>query len=339
MTLFTSNRKAYSVAKKFNLTNIFITYGIYLVLVALLILFTALKPKAFLSSDNFFNILRQVSVVGIAAAGMTCVIITGGIDLSSGAAIGLVGVVTAIFISPVKGLGLGIPLGLTMGLATGVAIGLVNGFIVTRLRLPPMIGTLGTMTSIRGVAYLLTGGKPVFGFPAGFEVIGQGRLWGIPIPVIIMFLTFAVVYVLLNECRVGRYLYGLGGNEEAARLSGTNVVRTKYFAYIVSALCCAIAGIVLLSRTNSGTPKAGTSYEMDIITAVVLGGISITGGEGKITGVVAGVLIMGVLANGMIIIGLSDYVQRVVQGLVLILAVAFDLYAKQIKNKTTEASA
>lgn len=327
------------MAKKFSLTNLFIRYGIYLVLLALLILFAALKPKAFLSSDNFFNILRQVSVVGIAAAGMTCVIITGGIDLSSGAAIGMVGVVTAIFISPGKGLGLGIPLGLFAGLATGLVIGLINGFVITRLRLPPMIATLGTMTSIRGAAYLLTDGKPVFGFPKGFEVIGQGQLWRIPIPVIVMFVTFVAVYILLNECRVGRYLYGLGGNEEAARLSGTDVVKVKCFAYIVSALCCAVAGIVLLSRTNSGTPKAGTSYEMDIITAVVLGGVSITGGEGKITGVIAGVLIMGVLANGMIIVGLSDYVQRVVQGVVLILAVAFDLYAKQIKNKPTEVAA
>ncbi len=322
--------------KKFNLTELLINYGIYLVLVALLILFALLKPRAFMSSDNFFNILRQVSVVGIAAAGMTCVIITGGIDLSSGAAIGMVGVVTAIFISPGKGLGLGIPLGLAAGLATGVAIGLINGFVITRLRLPPMIATLATMTSIRGGAYLLTDGKPVFGFPDGFAVIGQGQLWRVPIPVIVMAFTFVLIYILLNESRMGRYLYGLGGNEEAARLSGTDVVKTKYFAYIVSALCCAVAGIVLLSRTNSGTPKAGTSYEMDIITAVVLGGVSITGGEGKITGVIAGVLIMGVLANGMIIIGLSDYVQRVVQGLVLILAVAFDLYAKRIRSKPAE---
>jgi ribose/xylose/arabinose/galactoside ABC-type transport system permease subunit len=153
-----------------------------------------------------------------------------------------------------------------------------------------------------------------------------------------MAIMYAITYILLNKCRIGRYLYGIGGNEEAARLSGVNVTRAKYFAYVYCAFCCAVAGIVLLSRTNSGTPKAGTSYEMNIITAVVLGGVSINGGEGKITGVVAGVLIMGVLANGMIIVGLSDYVQQVVQGLVLVAAVAFDLYAKQVKNKPTQIS-
>lgn len=323
--------------KKGVLQNLLITYGIYLVLVVLVVLFAVLKPQAFLSMDNLFNILRQVSVVGIAAAGMTCVMLTGGIDLSVGAVIGMVGVMTAWFISPEKGLGWGVPLGLLAGVITGIAIGMANGFIITALKLPPMIATLGTMTSIRGAAYLLTGGKPIFGFPKGFELIGQGYLWVIPVPVIVMLITFFLTWIMLGKCRIGRYIYGVGGNEEASRLSGVDVHKIKYFVYAFSGLCCAIAGIVLLSRTNSGTPKAGTSYEMDIITAVVLGGVSISGGEGKITGVVAGVLIMGVLANGMIIVGLSDYVQRVVQGLVLIAAVAFDTYAKQMKNSAQTA--
>lgn len=321
--------------KKLNMKNLLITYGIYLVLIALVIFFTALNPTAFLSMNNLFNILRQVSVVGIAAAGMTCVMITGGIDLSVGANIGLVGVIVALFISPEKGWGLPLWLGLLAGVAVGLIIGMFNGFIVTRLRLPPMIGTLGIMTSVRGAAYLITGGKPIFGFPAGFEMIGQGYLWVIPVPVIIMAVVFVVTFIVLAKCRIGRYIYGVGGNEEASRLSGVDVRKIKYFVYAFSGLCCAVAGIVLLSRTNSGTPKAGTSYEMNIITAVVLGGVSISGGEGRITGVVAGVLIMGVLANGMIIIGLSDYIQQVVQGLVLIAAVAFDNYAKRIKNKVS----
>ncbi|AEF82187.1 ABC transporter permease [Leadbettera azotonutricia] len=314
-----------------------IKYGIYFVLVALFILFAALKPRAFLSSENIFNILRQVSVVGIASAGMTCVMLTAGIDLSVGAVIGIVGVITALFISPEKGWGLGLPLGLTAGMVCGLILGFVNGFIVTKLKMFPMIATLGTMTSIRGAAYLITGGKPIFGFPKGFSVIGQGYIWVIPIPVIIMIIMFFITYILLNKLRIGRYIYGVGGNEEASRLSGVDVQKIKYFVYAFSGLCCAIAGIVLLSRTNSGTPKAGTSYEMSIITAVVLGGVSINGGEGKITGVIAGVLIMGVLANGMIIVGLSDYVQQVIQGLVLIAAVAFDVYAKQIKQLVSQA--
>lgn len=324
---------------KIKVRDILITYGIYLVLIALMVLFSIIKPRAFLSTDNIFNILRQVSVVGIAAAGMTCVILTGGIDLSVGSTIGMVGVITALFISPGKGWGLGLPLGLLAGLACGLLLGLANGFIVTKLRLPPMIGTLGAMTSARGAAYLITSGKPIFGFPKGFEKIGQGYLWIIPIPVIVMICVLVFTYILLNKLRMGRYIYGVGGNEEASRLSGVDVKRIKYFVYSYCGVCCAIAGIVLLSRTNSGTPKAGTSYEMDIITAVVLGGVSINGGEGKITGVIAGILIMGVLANGMIITGLSDYVQRVVQGLVLIAAVAFDAYAKQIKHKVTSVNA
>ena len=314
-----------------------ITYGIYFVLIAIIVLFAVLKPRSFLSPENIFNILRQIAVVGIAAAGMTCVLISGGIDLSVGSTIGMVGVITALFISPGKGWGLSMPLGFLAGIVCGLLIGLFNGFIVNKLKLIPMIGTLGVMTSVRGAAFLITEGKPIFGFPKGFEIIGQGYAWIIPIPVIIMVVMFIITYILLNKLRMGRYIYGVGGNEEASRLSGIDVKKVKYFVYTYSGFCCAIAGIVLLSRTNSGTPRAGTSYEMEIITAVVLGGVSIKGGEGKITGVIAGVLIIGILANGMIILGLSEYVQRVIQGLVLIAAVAFDMYAKQIKSKATQA--
>ena len=310
-----------------------ITYGIYFVMIALIVLFTVLKPRSFLSPENIFNILRQIAVVGIAAAGMTCVLISGGIDLSVGSTIGLVGVITALFISPGKGWGLSLPLGILAGLICGLIIGIINGFIINKLKLVPMIGTLGVMTSLRGVAFLITEGRPIFGFPQGFEIIGQGYIWIIPIPVIIMVIMFIITYNMLNKLRIGRYIYGVGGNEEASRLSGIDVNKVKYFVYTYCGFCCAIAGIVLLSRTNSGTPKAGTSYEMEIITAVVLGGVSIKGGEGKITGVIAGVLIIGILANGMIILGLSEYFQRVIQGLVLIAAVAFDMYAKQIKSK------
>ena len=224
------------------------------------------------------------------------------------------------------------------GLLTGLLVGGVNGFVINKLKLPPLIATLGMLTSVRGVAYLATNGKPIFGFPKGFELIGQGYIGFVPIPVVVMIVMFIIGHIILNKLTIGRYIYGLGGNEEATRLSGINVKRIKYFVFGFSGFCSSIAGIVLLSRTNSGTPKAGTSYEMDIITAVVLGGISINGGDGKLTGVIAGVLIMGILANGMIIIGLSDYVQRVIQGLVLIAAVAFDIYAKQQKNKVEDLS-
>jgi len=307
----------------------FVRYGIYMVLLVLIALFSILKPRAFFSLENLFNILRQVSVVGIAAVGMTFVMLSGGIDLAVGSTIGMVGVMTALFVSPTKGLGLGILLGIVVGLVVGILIGLINGFCINKFSIPPLIATLGIMTSVRGGAYLITEGKPIFGFPPGFEFLGQGYLWVVPVPVVVMAVMFVIGYILLNKCIIGRHIYGVGGNEEASRLSGVNVKRVKYFVFLFSGLCCAIAGIVLLSRTNSGTPKAGTSYEMDIITAVVLGGISISGGEGKLMGVIAGVLIMGVLANGMIIVGWTDYVQRVVQGLVLVAAVAFDVYVKK----------
>lgn len=324
--------------KKADKHDIMLKYGIYLVMIVLILLFTALKPNAFLSRENIFNILRQVSVVGISAVGMTFVMLTGGIDLSVGSTIGLVGIVTAWLISPEKGVGLGLLIGIIGGLLTGLLVGGVNGFVINKLKLPPLIATLGMLTSVRGVAYLATNGKPIFGFPKGFELIGQGYIGFVPIPVVVMIVMFIIGHIILNKLTIGRYIYGLGGNEEATRLSGINVKRIKYFVFGFSGFCSSIAGIVLLSRTNSGTPKAGTSYEMDIITAVVLGGISINGGDGKLTGVIAGVLIMGILANGMIIIGLSDYVQRVIQGLVLIAAVAFDIYAKQQKNKVEDLS-
>lgn len=305
---------------------IFSRYGIYIVLIVMAAFFSA-ASQAFLTSENIFNILRQVAVVGTAAVGMTFVMLTGGIDLSVGSIIGVSGILTAELM--VKGVH---PvLAVFIALISGVIMGLMNAFIINEFKVPPLIVTLGMMTTLRGVAYLVTGGLPVFGFTESFTLLGQGYIWIIPIPVLIMALAFLAGYIVLNKFTIGRYIYGIGGNEEASRLSGVNVKKIKYFVYAVSGFLCGLAGVVLLSRTNSGQPKAGTSYEMDIITGVVLGGVSITGGEGKITGVIAGVLIMGILSNGMIITNVGDYVQRIVQGMVLIVAVAFDCYNQNRK--------
>ena len=298
-------------------------YGIYIVLFVMIAFFTYESP-AFMTRENIFNIFRQVSVVGIAAVGMTFVMLTGGIDLSVGSIIGVTGIITASLMV----MGLHPVFAVIIALVAGIFMGLFNAFIINEFHVPPLIVTLGMMTTLRGVAYFVTNGLPVFGFTESFTILGQGYIWIIPIPVIIMALAFFVGYLILNKFTIGRYIYGIGGNEEASRLSGINIKKMKYFVYSVSGLLCGIAGVVLLSRTNSGQPKAGTSYEMDIITAVVLGGVSITGGEGKITGVMAGVLIMGVLSNGMIITNVGDYAQRIVQGLVLIIAVAFECYNK-----------
>lgn len=303
-------------------------YGILIVLVLLCAFFGVTSP-VFFSSENIINILRQVSVVGIVAVGMTLVILTGGIDLSVGSIIGIASVFTAQLMlwgsNPV--------LAAVAALALCAVFGFLNGVFVNELMIPPLVATLGTMTALRGVAFLFSGGLPVFGFPDTFSALGQGYLWFIPIPVIIMLVVFVFGFILLDMTRFGRYVYGVGGNEEATRLSGIGVKKTKYLVYTISGFLSGLAGIVLLSRINSGQPKAGQGYEMDIITAVVIGGVSISGGEGKLGFVIVGVLIMGVLSNGMILLNINEYVQWVVKGLVLVAAVGFDRLSQNQKQR------
>ena len=290
--------------------------AIVFVLIALCIIFGSINP-AFFSVTNLFNVLRQVAVVGIVAVGMTFVMLTGGIDLSVGAIIGVSAVAAA------KAMLAGMPpiLAFLMTLLIGVVLGVVNGFFINKLRIPPLVATLGAMTALRGVAFIVTDGLPVFGFSDTFRQLGQGYLWIIPIPVIITAMMFIIGHIMLNNTRSGRYIYGVGSNEEATRLSGINVQTIKYGVYTISGLLSSLAGLVLLSRINSGQPRAGTGYEIDVITAVVLGGVSISGGVGKVGLVVVGVLIMGVLSNGMIMINIDEYVQGTVKGLVLIASV------------------
>lgn len=303
-------------------------HGIPMALLGLVIYFSIVSD-AFLTPENILNIFRQVSIVGICAVGMTIVILTGGIDLSVGSVIGVSVVTTALFM--LAGLP---PIVASIGsLLIGALIGLVNGFFINQIGIPPLITTLAMMTALRGVAYKLTAGLPVYGFPESFAYIGQGYVFGIPVPVLIMGAAFAVGYVLLHQTRFGRHVYGLGGNEEAARLSGVNVALTKYKLYALEGALAALAGIVLLSRVNSGQPKAGMGYEMDIITAVVLGGVSIMGGSGRIVGVITGVLLMGVLTNGMILTNIDEYTQWIIKGSVLLLAVSFDRFSQKWKRQ------
>jgi ribose/xylose/arabinose/galactoside ABC-type transport system permease subunit len=302
------------------------TYGIILVLVALSLLFGLLSP-VFFSTENILNILRQVAVVGIVAVGMTFVILTGGIDLSVGSIIG----VASVFMAKAMLAGMPAAAAVVMTLAMSAVFGLVNGLIVNELFIPPLVATLGTMTALRGVAFIISGGLPVFGFSNSLSFLGQGYVWIIPVPVVIMAMTFAIGFLLLDATRFGRYVYGVGGNEEATRLSGIGVKSIKALVYTISGFLSGLAGIVLLSRIDSGQPKAGQGYEMDVITAVVIGGVSISGGEGNIVLVVAGVLIMGVLSNGMILLDINEYVQWVVKGAVLVGAVGFDRVSQQRK--------
>ncbi len=277
----------------------------------------ALTTENFLSSDNFLNIARQVSINAIIAVGMTCVILSGGIDLSVGSVMALSGTLMAGMMVA------GVPpsAAIALGLGAGLAVGLFNGFFVAYAGMPPIIVTLATMGIARGLGLIYTGGYPIDGLPEAFAFFGRGNVLGIQTPVVIMLLVFALAYLLLDHTPIGRYIYAIGGNEEAARLSGVRVSRYKLLTYALSGLMCSIAGLVLSSRLMSGQPNSGIGFEMDAIAAVVMGGTSITGGRGSIVGTLIGALMLGVLNNGLNMMGVSPYVQNIIKGLIILFAI------------------
>jgi ribose transport system permease protein/inositol transport system permease protein len=298
--------------------------GIFACLVALFVFFSIFS-KSFLSVNNMINILRQISITGICAVGMTTVILTSGIDLSVGSVIGF----TAVFGAIIMTSGVPIILAVVIVLAIGLLAGAISATCITYLNIPPLITTLGFMTALRGAVYLISKGMPIYGVPVEFKFLGQGDVFGIPVSVLIMVVVFIFGFILLNKTVFGRSVYGIGGNQEATRLSGVNIKKVIYKVYMLEGFLAALAGLILMSKVNSGQPSAGDGYEMDIITAVVLGGVSVSGGEGKILKVIIGVIFMGVLANGMLMMNTIEYWQRVVKGLVLIIAVAIDIYSKK----------
>jgi ribose transport system permease protein len=298
-------------------------------LLAVIIIFTILEPS-FFQLGNAINVMRQISVLAICAFGMTFVIISQGLDLSVGAASALAGVVASLVareLGPVYGPAAGI----VAGLVTGAAVGLVNGIIITLFGISPLITTLGTMTIVRGLAYILTGGVSLYGVPDTFQVLGRGYLIGniLPIPVAVMILVFILAYVALNFTSLGRYTYAIGGNEEAARLSGIRVGTIKRWIYVLVGLAAGLSGVVLASRLGAGQAASGTGFELDVITAVVLGGVSMSGGEGRLEGTLMGVLIIGILANGLILMDVQPYYQLVIKGMALLLAVGLDRLRKR----------
>ena len=304
------------MTKKFSMSKVFV----YLVLVVIILFFT-LITDTFLTSRNILNICRQVSMTGICSVGMTMVLLTGGIDISVGSIIALVGVVSAKLVAEA-----GMPIfpAMLIGVAVGAFCGLINGIMVARFEVPALITTLAMQTMARGAAYILTSGIPVYGLPEEIRTLGQGYLLGIPIPVIIMVLIFVFGWWLLEQTRFGRYTYAIGGNQDVARLSGINIMKIKIIIYTLSGFFAGLSGVIMLSRINSGQPNTSEGFEMDVITGAVLGGISVAGGEGKLINVIAGVLIMGMLSNGMTLMNLDEYWQWVVKGIVLLAAVTFD---------------
>ncbi len=300
-------------------------YGIAVVLFVL-ILFFSITTTSFLRPENLWNVTRQVAMLGISAVGMSFVIITSGIDLSVGSLMSIVNIFCATLMVKI---GIHPALAVLLTLLMTVFIGFVNGVFINEFKVPPLITTLATMTSLRGLSYVLCAGMPIFGFADNFRLLGQGYIGIVPIPVIIMVCIFFLGWIFLNKTRYGRYIYGLGGNEEAVRLSGIDTKKVKYVAYMLCGLLTGIASIIMLSRINTGQPKIGTGFELEVITAVVLGGVSIYGGQGTLIGVFIGVLIMGVLSNGLILLNISEYYQMVIRGAVLMAAVVFDNFSKR----------
>ena len=298
-------------------------FGTLIGLLVLSAILWALSPH-FLTISNILNIAQQTSINAIIAVGMTFVIITAGIDLSVGSILAFSGVVLASALDT----GLPVPVALLIGLAVGMLCGIVNGILISYGRLPPFISTLGMMSVARGAALLYTQGRPISGFSESFRFLAAGEILSIPTPVIIMILVYIIAHFLLNRTKLGRYTYAIGGNEEAAILSGINV---KYYKTMIYALCGMLSGlaaIILTARLNSAQPIAGIMYELDAIAATVIGGTSLMGGEGRIVGTLIGALIMGVLRNGLNLLGVSSFVQQTVIGAVIIFAVLIDMALK-----------
>ena len=310
---------------RFSISQVFV----YLILLFVIVFFSIMS-QSFMTSRNILNICRQVSMIGICSVGMTMVLLTGGIDISVGSIIALSGVVAAKLIAenmwPI------FP-AMVVGVVIGVICGIISGVMVAKFDVPALIATLAMQSIARGIAFSLTQGIPVYGLPEQIRVLGQGYFLNIPIPVYIMVLMFFIGWWLLEQTTFGRHVYAIGGNEEVARLPGINVMMRKLQIYAFSGFFAGLSGIIMLSRVNSGQPNTSEGFEMDVITAAVLGGVSVAGGQGKIVNVIAGVLIMGMLGNGMTLMNLDEYWQWVTRGAVLLFAVAFDNWSRKRQSK------
>lgn len=309
----------------------FLKKNMVLVLLIALVAYFSAFARNFFSVINITNLLRQTSVIGMMSVGFAMVMIAGGLDLSVSSQVSVVGCVTALLI--VKA---GVPSGVGCLLGVLVAIGVsgINAGLILSTGMPPMICTLAMQQVLQGVAYMLTNATPVYGLPNDMRFLGQGYILDfLPVPVALMAICFIVGAFVLNRTYLGRYFYAVGCNSEASRLSGLNVKLIKLLSYLINGAFTGIAGIVMMSRILSGQPKAGIGYEMDVITACVVGGIGFNGGKGTIVGLIEGVLVMGVLTNGLGVQGVDAYTQLVFKGLVLIAVVGIDCFSQERANR------
>ena len=308
-----------SLTKRQIVDEIFVKWGIYIALL-LLVIFMALIAPNFFSVKNGLNIAQAVSINAVIASGMTVVILTAGIDLSVGSIVAASGVATVLLLNG------GVPTAIAalVAILVGALIGLINGAIIAYLALPAFIVTLGALTYTRGVAYSMHGGPVQIAGESGIESIGNGSIGGIPMPVFIMIFVYWFFWFLLERTKFGRHVYAVGGNPQAARLSGIDVKKVLMSVYVISGVTAGLAGLMFASRVRSGQVTAGVGYELDAITAVILGGTSLFGGRGRIFGTLIGALLIGVLSNGLVLLGVPIYTQLMIKGGVIILAVAID---------------
>lgn len=295
-------------------------YGIVLVLLAMMVTMSFLS-EAFLTAQNLLNVVRQISFIGIVAMGVTMVIITTGIDLSSGSVIALVSVVSASFAHPGE---FPIIVPLVIGLGIGALAGLINGTITAKGKIPAFIATLGMMIAARGLALLFSDGRPIPDLSPSFLFIGKGEIAGIPFPILVFIAMGIISHLMLSKTKFGKYTYAIGGNEQAARICGINVDRYKIMIYTYAGLLSAIAGMMLTARISVGQPSMGVMFELDAIAAAVIGGTSLAGGVGTIAGTMIGALIIGVLNNGLDLLGVSSYWQQILKGIIIVSAVLID---------------
>lgn len=297
------------------------------ILVAFIILCVGLSiaTPAFFTKDNILNVLRQVATNSNLAIGLTMAIIIGGIDLSVGAILAFSGLLCASFISDGMNLGLAVLLAFTLG----ALFGLLNGLIIAYTNMPPFVVTLATQNIARGIVNVYANGQPISARNPVFNFLGVGYFLGIPLPVIYSFVLLAVMILILGRSKFGRQLYAVGGNEEAARFSGINIKKVKIIVYTLCGALASFSGIILAARMYSGQPTAGDGFELDAIAASVLGGVSFSGGVGKLGGTIIGVLVLGVLTNGLNLLNINSFWQYIIKGIIILLAVYLDILKKR----------
>jgi ribose/xylose/arabinose/galactoside ABC-type transport system permease subunit len=307
-----------------NVKNLLQRFGL-LVVILLLVLFMSLVKPVFMTSENIINVLRQVSINGVLAIGITFVIMTGGIDLS----IGSIVAVAAVIVGSLLEKGFGPAAAITAAMTAALAFGLFNGILIAVGGLPPFIATLSNMTIARGFALVYANGRNFVIVHEGFLRIGKGSFLGIPIPVWILLIVCVIAYIVLNFTVFGRHIYAFGGNRQAAKLAGVQTRLVEIYAYMITGLLAGLAAIILASRTSAGQPTAGTGYELDAIAAAAIGGISMAGGSGTIGGTIMGFIIIGIMLNSLTLLNVSSFYQQIVKGIIIIVAVMLDMQAKR----------